>query len=365
MKIALIIPYNPLEEVGGLEIGTVMHAKTLIQLGHEAVIFAPGVTGTTAGISVIGFPDFPKLCLALLSHASEFDVFHWMEIFPGEREVEIQGMTSGLLRSLNKKTILMVATSGNLRNRGTGYLVTPLLQSTMDAYVISNPDQLVEFAESDITDHVHIIGFGVDTSVFKPVNDQEQAGLRKELNLPLEKTLCLFVGRFVERKRPDFLLNAWSHASSLYDQATMVVVGSGMDQHDSIEGKIVALAKSASNVVFRGITKNPERYYQACDLLLLPSDREGQPNVLMEMMSCGNPVIGSAIPGITELLKDGVNGLTFPTNDQAAFIRQIERLVQDRDARKRLGQEARHLIAGTKDVQIVTQQYLELYGQKG
>lgn len=363
MKVALVLPYNPLEEVGGLEIGTVMHAKTLIRQGHKAVIFTEGITGTIDGVSVIGFPDFPKLCLFLLSHEYEFDIFHWMEIFPGEKEVELQGMTSGLLKSIGKKTILMVATSGNMRNRGTGYLTTPLLKSTMDAYIISNPEQLTEFAESAITDRIHIIGFGVDTSVFRPVNNQEQAALRRELELPLNKTLCLFIGRFVERKRPDFLLNAWEQLNSLHDQATLVVVGSGMDQHDSIEGKVVQLAKSASNAIFRGVTKNPEKYYQACDLLLLPSNREGQPNVLMEMMSCGNPVIGSAIPGITELLADEVNGLTFPVNDQAVFMSHIRRLVNDPDARKTLGREARGLIASTKDVQIVTRQYLKLYGE--
>lgn len=362
MKVALVLPYNPLEEVGGLEIGTVIHAKTLIQQGHKAVIFTEGITGTINGVSVIGFADFSKLCLALLSQ-SEFDVFHWMEIFPGEKEVELQGMTSGLLKSVGKKTILMVATSGNMHNRGTGYLATPLLKSTMDAYVISNPAQLAEFAESTITDRIHIIGFGVDTSVFRPVNSQEQAALRRELELPLNKTLCLFVGRFVERKRPDFLLGAWEQLSSLHDQTTLVVVGSGMDQHDSIEGKVVQLAKSTPNAIFRGITKNPEKYYQACDLLLLPSDREGQPNVLMEMMSCGNPVIGSAIPGIVELLADEVNGLTFPVNNQTVFMSHIRRLVNDPNARKTLGREARSLIASTKDVQIVTRQYLKLYGE--
>ena len=45
--------------------------------------------------------------------------------------------------------------------------------------------------------------------------------------------------------------------------------------------------------------------------MLLPSSREGQPNVLMEMMACGNPVIGSDIAGIRELLVHEENGLTF------------------------------------------------------
>jgi len=363
MKIALIIPYNPLEEIGGLEIGTVAHAKSLIQQGHEVVIFTKGLTGVVKGVTVIGFTDFSKLCLALLSNESVFDIFHWMEIFPEKKEVELQGMTSGLLKSRGKKSILMVATSGNLRDRGTGHLANLLLRSTQDAYIISNPSQFTEFAESSIINQIHLIGFGIDTLIFKPVNHQKQLALRKELGLPLNKTLCLFVGRFVERKKPDFLLNTWKLLNDLYNQTTLVVVGSGMDQHDSIEWEVVQLAKSVSNVIFCGITKNPEKYYQACDLLLLPSDREGQPNVLMEMMSCGNPVIGSAIPGIEELLINEVNGLTFPVNNQIVFMNHIRRLVNEPNTRKMFGTEARSLITRTRDIQIITHQYLHLYNK--
>lgn len=361
MNVALILPYNPLEEVGGLEIGTLMHAKALAMQGHKAVILTKGGTGSIGEIPVIGFASFPELCLALLCRAPEFDIFHWMEIFPGKGEVEMQGMVSGLLRSLGKKTILMVATSGNMRNRGTGFLATPLLKTTMDAYVISNPAQITEFAESGIIDNVHIIGFGVDTSVFRPVDDREKYALRKELGLPIDKVLCLFMGRFVERKRPDFLLEAWGRLTDLHARSNLVIVGSGMDQHDSIEEKVLQLAESVPGIIFRGVTENPEKYYQACDLLLLPSDREGQPNVLMEMMSCGNPVIGSAIPGIVELLDSRINGLTFPVDNQDAFVDCIRRLVSDPDARVKLGSEARSLIARSKSIQVVTGQYLELY----
>jgi glycosyltransferase involved in cell wall biosynthesis len=362
MKIALVIPYNPLEEVGGLELSTVRYASSLIKAGMSATIITKGLSGSKAEVPVVGLGNYIELCRYLLVHESEFDVIHWLEIFPDPGEVELQGMMSGVLRSFGKKIVLMIATSGNLRNRGTGYLATPLLKNTIDAYVVSNPEQLNELAESNIRDNIHIIGFGVDTqNVFIPADQSQRMAIRKALCLPQNKVLCLFVGRFVERKRPDFLLRCWQQLSDIYDKAELVVVGSGMNQHDSIENSLSALAAETTHVSFRDITDNPESYYQCCDMLLLPSSREGQPNVLMEMMACGNPVIGSDIAGIRELLVHEKTGLLFQPHDIEQFGRHIRALIFDSELRSRLGNVAREIIVKEKNQNTVLKQYIQLY----
>ncbi len=362
MRIALVIPYNPLEEVGGLELGTALLAADLKKCGHEVTIISKGQSGHINDVPVWGYPDFAQLCHNLITCGNRsFDIVHWLEIFPDLGEVELQGMTSGLLRAIGVKVIMMVATSGNLETRGKGYLITPLLKQTMDAYVISNPTQLIEFASCDIRDNIHIIGFGIDTNVFRPVTKEEKKALRESLGLPLDKVLCLFMGRFVARKRPDFLLRAWQSMEEVYDRAELVVVGSGMDQHDSIEENVRTLADSTKSAHFRGITKTPEQYYQACDMLLLPSEREGQPNVMMEMMACGNPVIGSDIPGLREIIAAGKNGLIFPKDNRVLFQQAMHQLIDNELLRIELGHSARELIVSVKDVRVVTEQYLQLY----
>jgi len=366
MKVMLVIPYNPLEEVGGLELGTLRLAKDMRRCGVETIIVTKGTTGNFEGISIIGFPSLPEIGRYLINNLDIFDIVHWLEIFPDSGEVDIQAMISRLLRSFGKKVIFMVATSGNLENRGTGELTTPLIKSCADAYVISNTDQVLEFAKAGIDSNlVNIIGFGVDASnVFKPVDELEKAKLRVALGLPKDKILCLFVGRFVERKRPDFLLKAWSSLDDLYDKTELVIVGSGMQQHDSIESSVVGLAKDAKHVFFRDITDCPHEYYQACDILLLPSSREGQPNVLLEAMACGNAVIGSDIAGINELLLDKINGITFDPNNHGNFTEAIRLLVNNKDLCLKYGNVARQDIMAKKDLSIVTEQYLNLYNKK-
>ncbi len=363
MNIGLIIPYNPLEEIGGLEVGTVRLAQAFKKLGHKPIIITKGKSGTRNGIIVEGKKDIIEISNWLIKKCS-IDVVQWMEIFPGPKEINIQCLTSCLLRYFGRRTFLMVATSKNLERRGGGELTKVLMMDAFDGYIISNSDQVREFKEYGITKNVFPIGLGVDTEdIFYPADFATKIELRKKLNLPIDKVLLLFVGRFVERKRTDFLLNVWRQLTHIYDKAFLVIVGSGMGQHDSNEEKIINIIKHCSNLVHRkfGPSLNPSEYYRACDILILPSNREGQPNVLLEAMACGIPVIGSDIPGIIELLHNKKNGLIFSVNNSKELSETIEELVENKELRINLGKEGRKLILRTKNIMYVADQYIKTY----
>ena len=69
-------------------------------------------------------------------------------------------------------------------------------------------------------------------------------------------------------------------------------------------------------------------------------DRDGIPNVLIEAMACGLPVITTGVSGIPELVVDGVNGLLVPPEDAPALADAMVRLHRDPDLAQRLGREA-------------------------
>lgn len=364
MKIVLAIPYNPLEEIGGLEISTVRLAKSLKKFGHDSEIITKGRSGLMEGVNINGKQDTIEICEWLIKNHKSFDVLNWMEIFPDEGEINMQCLTSGLLRSFDKKVFMMVATSGNLKNRGgTGFIKT-LVKNTMNGYIISNSDQIAEFKEYGIKSNVYAIGFGVNTeNIFRPVKEKEKLKLRKKLDLPLNKILVLFIGRFVKRKRPIFLLKTWQELSDIYQNAVLVIIGSGMGQHDSIEEQVIEMSKKCENIILRKISRDlkPVDYYRASDIFVLPSDREGQPNVMLEAMASGIPVIGSAIPGITELLENDCNSLTFSVNNSKDFANCIRKLVKNEKLRKKLGLSGRELICRKKSLDCIARQYQTLY----
>ena len=139
---------------------------------------------------------------------------------------------------------------------------------------------------------------GVDLSRFKETG---RAELRKLLP---DRPVLLFAGWLIPRKRLDIVLSV----AKLLPHVTTIIVGDGPLMQDCKD-------KAASygieeRVLFYG-QKRPEempKFYSAADVLLLPSDREGWANVLLEAMACGTPVVSRAIGGAPDLITKAVAG---------------------------------------------------------
>lgn len=147
----------------------------------------------------------------------------------------------------------------------------------------------------------------VNTDFFIPVNSAEKKMLRKELNLPLYKTIYLVLGVLLPRKNNKVIINAYIDAK--LSDSLLVFVGGGIE-----EPLLKELSKDNSNIVFAGITKNPVKYLQAADILVSSSLAEGLPNTVLEAISCGLPVILSDIEPHKELICESDAGIIFNRN---------------------------------------------------
>ena len=140
---------------------------------------------------------------------------------------------------------------------------------------------------------INVLRNGVDLGLFRP---RDRAAARARLNL--KGTTLLSVGNLVPAKGHELLIRA---AVSLPD-ARVLIVGQG-PQADSLR----ALARQlnvADRVSLLGALPHEElpEIYSASDVLVLASEREGWPNVLLEAMACGTPVVSTAVSGATELI---------------------------------------------------------------
>jgi glycosyltransferase involved in cell wall biosynthesis len=139
---------------------------------------------------------------------------------------------------------------------------------------------------------------GVDVTRFRP---GEQAGARSALGLRADGLLLLSVGHLIERKGQRLLLEAfasWVEAP----RARLVFVGCG-PLRGTLEAQAERLGLSG-RVSFAGAVA-PDAlppYYVAADALVLASAREGWPNVVLESLACGTPVIATAVWGTPEIL---------------------------------------------------------------
>jgi glycosyltransferase involved in cell wall biosynthesis len=178
--------------------------------------------------------------------------------------------------------------------------------------------------------HMAVIPNGAEETFF-------YAGQR----LPHPKPRLLFVGRFTVQKNLPLLLRALAGVSERFETT---LVGDGEAGADL---KQLAAGLGLQNVRFYGRADGDElrELYRTADIFVLPSEREGMPLVLLEALAMGLPVVATDIPGIRDVITDGVNGVLVPPHDAAALRTALLSVAADRDGYRRMSETACHLAA--------------------
>jgi glycosyltransferase involved in cell wall biosynthesis len=162
---------------------------------------------------------------------------------------------------------------------------------------------------------VHTIYNGVDSDLFAPGS---QAEARTRLGLAAGAPLLLYVGNLKSTKGCIDLLKAFPAVLAQRPDARLIFVGSGASRAELLER--AAASGCVERVVLMGAVPHGTLgdWFRAADLLCLPSHNEGVPNVVLEAMACGTPVVATRVGGIPEVLPDHA-GILVPVQDQAAL----------------------------------------------
>ena len=168
---------------------------------------------------------------------------------------------------------------------------------------------------------VLVIPNGVDGNKFHPFPKEEA---RRKLGIPGDKRVILSVGGLIPRKGFDLLIKA---LSILLKQAResnlhLVIVGDG-ESRPELE-QLVSSHSLNDHVVFAGSVPHQDLFlwYSAADLFCLASSREGWPNVLLEALACGTPVIATNVWGAPEIIPSEDIGL-LTERDETAIAAKI------------------------------------------
>lgn len=186
-------------------------------------------------------------------------------------------------------------------------------------------------------DRLHVLRNGVDTERFAP---QDTADCRRRLGLRPGPVL-LAVANLVELKGHALMVAALPQVLTHHPQAQLVLVGEG-EERPALQAQVQALGLQ-DHVVFSGAVPNDAlaAWYSAADVLLLASSREGWPNVLLEAMACGTPVISTAVGGTPEIVGNPTVGTLLPVRDSVSIAQAVlHRLAvpADRSAIRRYAQ---------------------------
>jgi glycosyltransferase involved in cell wall biosynthesis len=182
---------------------------------------------------------------------------------------------------------------------------------------------------------------GIDLSKMTPTTRQRAPGT------PLK---VVAVGRLVEQKGFSLLVEAVGLAAKAGQQVEVTLIGDG-----PLQASLEQLAEQhgvRDRILFAGRVGHAQTIATMCasDVLIAPSviakngDRDGIPNVILEAMACGLPIIGSAVSGIPEVVRTGDTGHLVPPEDAAAVAQGIAALYADPVKSHEMGGNARRFI---------------------
>jgi glycosyltransferase involved in cell wall biosynthesis len=343
----LMLSHYFAERGGGIELVAAALARALTTAGFELVWLATGgvqdngpqssyrkvalaASGAAEKLLRIPYPLlWPSAWRTILREAARTDVVLIHDA------LYLTSIVGHLAARIHRKPVAVVQHVGfvpytsavlrGLMQAANRYIAAPLLRRA-DRVIFISEVTLRYFARIAWRRPPRVIFNGVDTATFSPaLTSDEIAAARRNLGLPVEGPIALFVGRFIEKKG----LHVLEGMARVRPDVLFVLAGNGrLNPHDwQLPNARVYAGLSGATLA---------RLYRASDLLLLPSAGEGFPLVVQEALACGLPIIcgtdsASADPRATPFLRAVAVDLADPERTARLFSEEMTRVLARRE----------------------------------
>jgi glycosyltransferase involved in cell wall biosynthesis len=222
------------------------------------------------------------------------------------------------------------------------------LHARVERWLMKGTDAVIASAES-VKDHyisqvsapadkVEVIYNAVDWAQLQTTMARD--AFRESIGVPLDAPVAGIIARLTEQKAHRVLFEAMTHPS--LSALHLIVVGDG-ELRDELKSRAETLG-IAGRVHFLGARRDLGNILGAIDIFAMPSYWEGLPLSMVLAMGAGLPVVASRVAGIPEVVNDNVSGLLVTPGDSAQLAQALSVLVNDTDARRRLGDAARDFV---------------------
>ena len=251
----------------------------------------------------------------------------------------------GILQSINAITgVGYLFSSEQFKAKFLRWALSPILRVLWrragTVMLFQNPDDKAVFIKRGLSaENAPLIpGSGIDDDKFKPVSTKSSLGKSKR---PL---VIGCASRLLRDKGIPELIEAVKILEKNYHIELQVAGDIFHKNPSSCTPQEIEEWSKISSVTFLGKVSDMVGFWRGCDVAILPSHREGFPKALLEAAACGLPLLGSDVPGVREIVVDGVNGLLFAKGDCHDIARKIEKIYADKEFRQLAGKASRKVV---------------------
>ena len=241
-------------------------------------------------------------------------------------------------------------------------LLADSLANRLASRVIAVSESIRDFLirnEALDPDHVVTLANGIDAQAFFPAKSGQRGLAKASLGLPPEALVIGGMGRLVPQKNFHLFLEVAARVIPRHSSAFFVIAGTG-PQEPELKAKAVALGID-ERVRFVGHVSDRLSLYHAFDALLMTSDFEGTPMVLLEAMACGLPIVASSVDGIGEVCRSNRDALLVAPGDCGGFASALGTVLTQTDLREELGANARARVLERYEIRNLTARIESLY----
>jgi len=343
MNICMVGYFPP--HLGGISSYTYLLSKELVNRGDEVFVltYPHEKIGDIDGIKVFnaptlnikglrGFIFFISATLKLMSivRNNKIDLVHAHFIMPPGFIAVICKAFLGVKTAvtIHGSDIFVLARKNLLRN-----IIKYILGKSDYVFVVSDSikDEVLKLGIDGIENKLQITYNAVDIQKFRP---DQKSDFKEEMHIDPLKPVILFVGNLVWQKGVEYLIRA---KEFLNEDAEIIIVGDGPLFE---EYKAIVEFENIDGIKFTGARKDIENIMPAADIFVLPSLSEGRPSVILEAMASGKPIIATRVGGVPELVNDEI-GILINPEDSVGLAEAINKLLQDKELRERMGKNAR------------------------
>lgn len=371
-------PVAPLggPETGGLNVYVREMTRELAERGHHVDIFTrragdvpelePPVVDGHPHARLVHIPAGPPAYVEKSELPQYLDEFEQGVLAFAEREgitydvVHSHYWLSGVIGARLRERwdvphVTMFHTLGEVKSRSRISEWEPDERIQAEEMIVQQADQIVAAGRDERellmrlygarSESISVVPCGVNLDLFHPI---PQDAARRELGLPNDDRILLFVGRIEPLKGIDILLGAATQIEDERDCRVLVIGGDNSAQ----EGEMAHLRNLASRlgiadrVTFLGAVDHERLpyFYSAADVCVVPSFYESFGLVALEAMACGTPVVASRVGGLAGTVRDSETGYLIPWRCPEPFAERIEILLGNEELRNAFGTAARESV---------------------